>query len=301
MNENLPNFLIVGAAKSGTTSLVEYLKQHKDIFIPKSKEPKFLTYSAGIKNFKGPGDKNVESEIIKIFPDYQKLYSESNHILRGDASVDLLYYWKEAIPQIKRYLSDPKIIIVLRNPIDRAYSNFLHMKRDLRENLSFENAIEAESERIKNNYEFIWHYIQVGKYTKQVEAYQKNFSEVKIVLFDDLKHNTEQTIKEIIKFLGADEYQNIDVNKISNISGVPKNYILQKFLYNNGLRKIYRKFFKDALWGEKIIQIREEIINKNIVKITMDPSMHQKLQEIFYEDIKQLEHLIDVDLTDWLI
>ena len=76
---------------------------------------------------------------------------------------------------------------------------------------------------------------------------------------------------------------------------------LQKFLYNNGLRKIYRKFFKDALWGEKIIQIREEIINKNIVKITMDPSMHQKLQEIFYEDIKQLEHLIDVDLTDWLI
>ena len=145
----LPNFLIVGAAKAGTTSLFEYLGEHPQIFTPAKKEPKFFSYGCYPSPLKGPGDDLVESQIVKNFDEYKKLFDNSDaYPLRGEASPDSLYYWNGAIPKIKKILGDVKIIIMIRNPANRAFSNYMHLIRDGRETLNFEAALDAEEYRI---------------------------------------------------------------------------------------------------------------------------------------------------------
>jgi len=121
----LPNFLIVGAPKCGTTSLYYYLKQHPDIFMPTMKEPRFFLSETMNFPHQGIDDRRVDKMIIKNLDDYKKIYLEADQEkARGDASAGNLYFYKKVIPGIKAYLGDPKIIISLRNPLDRAFSNY---------------------------------------------------------------------------------------------------------------------------------------------------------------------------------
>jgi len=150
VKNKLPNFLIVGAAKSGTTSLYHYLKQHTEIYMSSIKEPKFITSQFLTFPFKGTGDEKVEQNIIKSFREYCNLFKDvNNDKMIGEASADNLYFFKKAINIITHYLKKPKIIIILRNPIERAFSHFNQFIRDNREYLSFEEALKEEKNRKK--------------------------------------------------------------------------------------------------------------------------------------------------------
>ena len=136
MKNYMPNFLIVGAAKCGTSSLHNYLNQHPDIFMPsynargmKVKEPRFLVKEI-IKNRVHNG--------VWDFEEYKSLFSDVKHEkLIGESTVLYLYYYETAIKNIKHYLgNDIKIIIMLRKPVDRAFSAYLHVSRGKKENLS---------------------------------------------------------------------------------------------------------------------------------------------------------------------
>ncbi|MBO8151777.1 MAG: sulfotransferase [Candidatus Marinimicrobia bacterium] len=131
----LADFLIVGAAKSGTTSLHYYLGQHPYIEMSKPKELKFLSWYAGIRGFNGPGDKKcTESRVVKSYDDYLNIFSaESKDVLCGESSTDNLYFHIEVILLIKKIIGEPKIIIILRNPVDRAFSAYTPCKRGKRE------------------------------------------------------------------------------------------------------------------------------------------------------------------------
>ena len=129
-----PNFLIVGAAKSGTTSLFHYLKQHPEVFMPDLKEPQFLV----CEKIKGRLHKYIDSAA-----EYYELFEKSTEKCAGEASVFYLYYFEEAIKNIKKELgSDVKIIIVLREPVSRAISAYEHVLRNNpKEKLSFKEAL----------------------------------------------------------------------------------------------------------------------------------------------------------------
>ncbi len=183
-NIKLPNFLIVGAAKSGTTALYHYLSQHPEIYMSPLKEPKFITSNFLKFPFQGPGDNEVEKMIVKSFDRYCDLFKGvKNEKAIGEASADNLYYYEQAIFYIKKYIGNPKIIIILRNPIERAYSAYLHLVRDERETLSFKEALAEEEKRRKQNWEFIWFYKNVGFYFNQVKAYLENFTQVKVYFY----------------------------------------------------------------------------------------------------------------------
>jgi len=147
MKNKLPNFLIVGAAKSGTSSLHQYLIQHPDIFMP--------SYNKEGKNVKEPQfliKEKVEKRLhfgVWDWEEYKALFDDSGEYKSvGESTVFYLYYYKESIKNIKFRLGDDvKIIIVLRNPIDRAYSAFQHVSRSVKENLSFEEALKREENR----------------------------------------------------------------------------------------------------------------------------------------------------------
>ncbi len=295
----LPNFLIVGAAKAGTTSLYHYLEEHPEIFMSPLKEPKFITSNFLKFPFRGIGDDEVERKIIKDFNSYVTLFEDAKKEKAiGEASADNLYYFEQSPFFIKKFLGDVKIIIILRNPIDRAFSAYTHLVRDGREYLNFEEALQEEEKRKKENWEFIWFYKDVGFYYKQVKAYIENFSKVKIYLYEDLKDNQLELIKDIYKFLEVDDsFVPSNLRVKYNVSGVPKNKRLHYLLTKpNPIKKIIKPFIPQ--------RIRRNLLNKIIQKNLLKPKMKLEtklyLKELYREDILKLQELIKRDLSHWL-
>jgi len=238
-----PNLFIVGAAKSGTTSLYRYILQHPAIFFCKPKEPRY--FSSKYNNFphNGPGDYVADNFTIKEESKYIDLFkSVKNEKIIGEASVDYLYYYKTAY-DIKKYSPNAKIIITLRNPVDRAFSAYVHLKGAGRENLTFEEALKQEKSRMNDNYEFIWFYKDVGKYYMQAKTYLDIFGKenVLIILFDELNKDVKSVIKKMMFFLNIDPNAIIDDHIKYNFSGIPKNKTIDLILKNRELQHLAKK------------------------------------------------------------
>ena len=163
---DLPNLLIVGAAKSGTTSLHNYLKQHPAVFMTDHKEPHFLINSE-------IGKERIHKGVVSI-DDYKHMFHTNNiYHYKGESSVMYLAFPEYSIQNIRKYLTpDVKIIIMLRNPIDRAFAGYLHNVRyNPSENLSFEEAINLSEARYHDNLDITpdTRYLHVGNYYSQVK------------------------------------------------------------------------------------------------------------------------------------
>lgn len=304
MLNNLPNFLIVGAGKCGTTSLYYYLKQHPEIYMGPVKEPHFLICNSLEFPHRGVGDGFFDTSlIVKDFREYKRLFSGIKNETRiGEASTGYLYYYETAIPQIKRILGGVRIIMVLRNPIDRAYSAYLHASRDGRESLSFEDGLRQEEKRIKSNWIPLWHYTSCGFYYKQVQAYLENFSQVKVCLFDDLKEDTMGLLKDVYNFLDVDStFVPNNLGKVYNVSGIPKYRIIHDLFTKPNPVKFMSKMILRVLVGEeRKIAIGENIKGYFLRKPKMRAETRKYLIQIYREDILVLQDLINRDLSHWL-
>jgi hypothetical protein len=290
-----PNFLIVGAAKSGTTSLFHYLNQHPDIYIPEVKECRF--FSQLPKNFNGLGAEFFPNSGITDAKEYFGLFEGYESQVCGDISNDYLYYHEESIVNIKKYLGDGvKILIILRNPIDRAYSNYMHAIRDDWENLTFEESIIQESSRIKENWGWPYHYVKTGFYYNQVKAYVDNFKNIKIYLYDELK-DSENFIDSIFKFLNVKKINIENKKEIFNASGYPKNKIIHKLINNDSALKRLIKPIAKKILNRNSLKI---IKNNNLKRMPLNLKTRQYLQGVYIEDIEKLSNLIDRDLTNWI-
>lgn len=295
---NKPNFLIVGAQKSGTTSLYSYLKQHPQIYMSPVKEPHFFVSHFLKLPYRGIGDH--VTKIIKDFKKYEALFSDvRNETKIGEAIAIYLCHYRNAIPRIHAMLGDIKIVIILRNPVDRAYSAYMHLIRDDREYLSFEDGLKEEAQRIACNWCDLWHYTSIGFYYQQVKAYLENFSQVKIFLFDDLKETPLALLKDLYNFLNVDSsFTPNDLGIRYEVTGVPK----YRFVYNI-LRKpnIIKSAIKPFISEEKRMNIREKIIRCFVTKRPeMKPETRKFLIGVFKEDVLALQDLINRGLTHWL-
>ena len=166
---SLPNFMCIGAAKSGTTTLYDILKQHPEIFIPAFKEPHFFdipeNYNNGIEWYEKNYFRNINKKIIADFTPS--------------------YFFEKQVP--KRIFNDlgedMKFVILLRHPVDRAYSHYLHSVRDKNEYVSFEEALRKEDNRIDKfikNKDYLSYlrnsYYHQGLYGEMIERYLQYFS-----------------------------------------------------------------------------------------------------------------------------
>lgn len=253
-------------------------------------------------NHKGPGDEYMNNSIIKSIKDYKFLFEGvSNEKAIGDASPDYLYFYKNSINNINKYLINPKIIIILRDPIKRAYSNyFLHI-REGREKLSFEEAIKEDKNRRNHNWAWGWYFVDVGFYYNQVKAYLDNFDQLKIYLYDDLKKDTLSLVKDMYGFLGVDILFTPDVSIRYNVSGIPKNKFLHKFLKEPSiLKSIVKPVIKTLIHQKERRKIIEKIRMRNLQKPQIKPETREYLKDLYRQDILTLQDLIKRDLSRWL-
>ncbi len=307
---SLPNFILAGAMKSGTTSLYNYLKEHPQIYMPRIKEPKFFISSTLLKKEKLNNKllkRNATLNIHKL-DDYKSLYSNvNNEIAIGETSPQYLFTYETTIPLIKKYLGDIKRILILRNPINRAYSAYKHNRRynlhapHLNEKLNFIDALKIEDARIKTrNFPIMYFYKSMGLYYDQVKSYKDNFSQVFVCKFEDLETDPLSLMKKIYSFL------EVDHNFMPNVE-IKYNIAQSKNL--NFIQKAFLNFDSQTRW--KIMQKTGKIIgNHNLSKIVNflikeDKSKPDEHCRIFLineikEDILKLENLIDQDLQDLL-
>ena len=296
--EKKPNFIIIGAMKAATTSLYTYLKQHPDVFMTTIKEPMFFNNFQKKNNFKVAGRKTKK---ITTFEEYYPLFDAvKNEKAIGEASP--AYISNENCPSlIKQHLPDTKIIAVLRQPVARAYSNFLHARMADREPIAdFETAFNKEAVRKAENWSPLYHYKDKGYYAEQLERYFALFPKenIKVLLFEDLVENPIKTTQEVFKFLNIDKSFIPDTSKKVNVSGTPKGLFglfIMKLRYYNLIPNIQFSSYLPNF----IIQF---IFNSAYKKASpLAPEIKKRITHTFYkEDILKLEKLIGKDLQHWL-
>jgi len=296
MTEVKPNFLIIGAAKAGTTSLYYYLKQHNDIGFPSLKEPKYFSSSCIDFPQKGPGDWSYDNYHIKDESKYFNLFENLKDFKKtGEASPDYLFYHEHTAKKIINTLGDIPIIILLRNPIDRAYSAYSHLVRDGRELISFREALSLENERTVNRWDFMWRYKKASMYYSQVKTFLNTFSNVKIVIFEEFITDPLFFTNDILQFLKLDRLKSIKILN-HNPSGIPTNFISKFILNRNSKLSVQiREFLKRNISRGLLETIAKKSLKKNKIKI----EDREFLANIFKEDVQYLESLLGQDLKIW--
>ena len=291
----LPNLLIVGAAKSGTTSLHNYLNQHPSVFMCSPKEPHFLIN-------KDIGEQRIPKGVLSV-EDYKFLFKgSSTKKYRGESSVMYLSFPEFAIKNINKYLSkDVKIIIMLRNPVDRAYSGYQHVRRyNFMESLSFEKALDQSESRYHNtsNMTPASRYLELGMYFEQVKRFIEEFDNVHVIIYDDYKNNFNSEIDNVFKFLDVDAFK-VNTDEKHMVGGWEwKNYWIKSLMMKKNPFKTALKFLLPFKSLRK--SIMENLKKGNTNKIEkINPETEKWLKEYYKSDVKKLSLLLDKDLNNW--
>lgn len=295
----LPSFVIIGAPKSGTTSLYHYLKQHPDIYLPEKKELHYFSYQYLINNCNGPGDKDVLRNLAATFDEYCDYFKHAgDHKIVGEVSPSYLYY-SDTRKAIKSTLQDVSIIVILRNPIQKAYSQYMHLVRENLETLSFASALESEKSRYKAGWSDIWRYAESSLYTQRLQDYIETFGKdrIKIVLYDELQADAASLMRLLYAFIGVDPHVTCNTEVIYNRTGPPKSKYVANVLFKPSFVKDIAKM---VLPQRLRMSLKHRITEMNTgAKPPIDKTVYQYLRNYFYRDIADLQDLIHKKLT-WL-
>jgi hypothetical protein len=296
-----PNSLIIGAAKAGTTAFYEYIRQHPEIYVSSVKEPQFFGLENEELNFLSPmGIEPRNNRAITQLEEYLALFKDApkNKCLL-EASTSYLYLPKAA-HRIHHYIPEVKLIAILRNPVERAYSNFLYLTRDGREPLiNFSKALTAEPMRVHNNWSLIYFYRDLSLYYSQLKRYFDRFdrSQLHIVLYDNFQANPVKALQETFSFLDIDPTFEPNISRKFNVSGVPKNKFLHKLIAEQNFLK---STLKSMLPARFRFNLKERYYERNLSKPSITEETRLELIEVFREDILKTQELIGRDLSSWL-
>ena len=298
----MPNFFIVGAARSGTTSLDRYLGQHPEIYITPHKETHFFADGNFPTSFTGPGDERLNRRLIRDEERYEQLFSAvPGEKVIGESSVFYLCYPLSA-ERIAQTVPGAKIIVLLREPVARTYSSYIFLLRDGRETLGFEEGLSREEERKEQDFEPMWWYKELSRYYAQVKHYLDVFGaeRVKVLLYEELYANPERILRDVFAFLEVRKDVVIDTSVRYNLSGVPKSRRLYNLLDHfidkpSALERRIKSMVPLHLriaWASKIIGMFTR-------SVPINPHIQSQLRTHFAEDVGKLEDLLHRDLSSW--
>src|SRR4051794_682183 len=317
----LPNLFVIGAAKAGTTALHHYLAQHPDIFMSPLKEPNYFAFDHRIPTFANPyltlrteferdrlRRERFEMSVLDR-AEYERLFARGRHrAVRGESSPAYLYFPGTAV-RIRRAVPDARIVAVLRNPVDRAYSKYLQMRRDSMEPLgNFADAVDAEGWRKRAGWSPTWLYMDRGYYHRQLKPYFEQFdrSQIHVLLYEDLERDPSAALSAIFEFLGVDSRvapNTGERHNVSSVTHVPRS----GFLYSLLARPYLLSARLQGLLPEPIARSVRPWARQLLLKRAPPPraaallaELRQVLAGSFYEDVEQLEGLIERDLSGWV-
>lgn len=311
--QKLPNFFVVGAAKSGTTSLYEYMKMHPQIYMAPIKETHHFSTDIDNSKFRPNYARSLNKDLSKFLEtdmqegifhafvkerdQYDKLFKNVKDEKAIGEITNSYLYSEEAARNIFTRFPDAKVIMMLRNPIDRAFSHYLMDLRIGYETNDFMTALKKDMARDPKGWGISNLYVEIGMYAEQVKRFIEIFPERqrRIYLFDDFKKDAGTVVKDMFTFLGVDPNVDIDYSQKFNPSFIPKNKLIGKL---NTQKKI-----KDWLKGVLPKSVKSKFkktfyTDKDLPRIT--PAERKFLADIFRNDVMKLGKLLNRDLSKWV-
>jgi Sulfotransferase family len=292
----LPNFFIVGAAKSGTTALYRYLRQHPDVYLPDVKEPRFFSYDPDDRTrYAGPRAHELIDSVVKDQNAYEALYAAVNgERAIGDVSPAYLPS-PVAAGRIRAAVPEARIVAVLRDPVERAYSHFLdNVGSGWEEETDFERVLDLRDERSRERWWRKWDYVDNGFYAAQLERYFDRFERehIRVYLYEDLRADARAVLTDLLGFLDVDPSVELDASQRHNVSAVPRSRALHRVLSAPAP-------VRGALKPLVPTRVRTRIRRGNLHRPEMPAVARARLREVYREDLERLEALIGRDLSAW--
>ena len=312
----LPNFFIVGAPKSGTTSLYHCLDQHPEIYMSPVKEPSFFASDIRLELLShearplirhdprelrayldGPMQEKGLAALVLEWEDYLKLFKNvQNETAIGEASV--CYLWSEtAALNILQRVPAAKIIMVLRNPVERAFSQYLQALASGWVRATFRELVELDARRNLKGFSILYPFLDYGRYHIQVQRYLETFTadRVRIYLYEEYKLQTLAVFEDIFRFLNVAADFQVDVSKKYMEPLLPRFSALGFVLRRQSFLKKTREVVPYPV--RKVLRVlgfsRRETT-------TMDPNDRAYLVDLYRDDIRRLSGLLGRDLSMWL-
>lgn len=302
---SIPTFVVAGAARSGTTAVVEALRAHPDVFVTRPKEPHYFAFAGGPVEFTGPGDDATINRIaVTARERYLALYpadpAGDGYRALGDGSVSTLYYHRTAIPEILALNPAMRVVIILRDPVERAYSSFQYMRaRGLEPLADFAAALREEPRRIAAGWQHLWHYDAMSRYADAVEHFLGALGrdQVGVWFYEDLAGDGPVVIDQICRFLGvAPERAALRAVPRVNVSGEPRSRRLQTLIQGATRHRGVR------LAAKRIVPfgVRERVRRANLRPAGAPAGARQELRPVFRDDVVRLAELLDRPIPDWI-
>jgi hypothetical protein len=295
----MPDFLVIGAARAGTTALHSYLRQHPRVFMPALKEPNFFAFEGARLAVKGPGADFINNSVTRT-ADYRALFAPAApDQVCGEASP--LYLWSPDAPAaIRRHVPHARLVAILRNPVEQAYSHFLYATKYTIEPVAdFTEALSLEEERLAAGWQPLFGYSRFPRYGEQLARYFDLFPPDQILVrtYEEFLADPARLVAEIFAHIGVDPSFCPDMSEKLNAGGRPKNQALQDFLMkpNPITRAIGYVVPQEAR-----LKIRDRLARLNLRTDERMPAAARRiLVERLDGDIRALERLLGRDFSAW--
>jgi len=298
----VPTFLVAGAGRSGTTGLVEGLRTHPQVFVTQPKEPHYFALHGQPAVFAGPGDAATINRVAVTDTDsYLGLFpTEHDGLALGDGSVSTLYYAERAVDEIRRINPEMRVVLILREPVERAYSSYLYMRARGFE--PCEDPLEAladEPRRRADNWHHLWHYEAMSHYSADVATLQQGLGreQVGVWFHDDLVADYAGTVSSVLRFLDlpADPGEGVGVPRV-NVSGTPRLPLVQRTIVAATRNELLRRTVKRTT----SFRFRERIRRSSLRPSSVPSQVRDHFDGVFSADLANLRTVLgDNSQTPW--
>jgi Sulfotransferase family len=274
----LPNFLVIGAAKCGTSSLHSYLRAHPQVFTPKLKEINYFAY---------PARANANLTFwARTQQEYEAFFSEAQGYAAVGEVTPLYLASAVAAENIRRTIPDVKLIAILRDPVDRAYSAFLMGVRNGRVDPDIRAAFGRKDVQ----------YVEAGRYARYLAQYYARFApeQIKILRFEGLQERVGDVVSDLYQYLGVDASFRPEF-EVHNQGYVPRNATLNRVFQSDFLRHVVKPALPDSVmqWGRRL----RALTGRAPPQLPSD--LRAELRALYRDDIVQLEDLTGCDFSGW--
>lgn len=297
----MPTFIIIGAPRSGTTSLYYYLRQHPEITMSRVKETNYFSYLASLVE-KEYEIKPISGWEVSTRPAYESLFVK-NLRTRAIGEATPFYLYVPGVPrQIYHQIPNVKLILILRNPIDRAYSTYLKNCREGLETRPFEDAIRQELQHPGKVVRSEFYYARAGLYTQHITRYLEFFhkDQFKLIFQDDLLRSPQTLLSDLFSFLG------VDATFVPDTS-VRFNQAIPPLLMKKNSSRIWlksfsrqvRRYIPQSLYFP-LLKLKYAV-NKRVRSYPeLSKNMQVLLRDFYEQDVQALQTFTGRDLSSWL-
>jgi hypothetical protein len=293
-----PDFLVIGAARSGTTALTSFLGEHPDVFVATPKEPHFLAFPGGGPHFVGLGDDDlVNRTAVRDEQTWRELFRGRAERRRGEGSVTTLAYPDASVPAIERHCAPGcRLVVMLRDPVDRAFSSWSYLRSRGYDAGSFEECLSAEEERTAAGWSHMWQLARLSRYAEQLAPFAATFGDrLLVVVQEEFAADPPGQLRRVLEFLAVDPDVPIDAARHVNTSGLPRHRAITSGLNTVRRSPVLRRLVTAAVPQRH----RERIRSANLDRVTVAPATRARLAAALADDVQDLQDLLGRRMTSW--